>query len=260
MSTAGLREKEKMHIVENHENLKRMYTQLLSSMEKKEGHSLGQNSDGNHTEQSRDTTEDKKTIRVCKFGRRCYYGLDCKYKHPEINKVQPSAPTFVDSNEAKINEENTRKAKKFSEIEKQTPTLCRNGPTCKYLNKSGYCMFHHPELNRPSKNKQNTETKMSIPCRNGPSCKYLSDYGYCHFSHPDNEKVRRNERRDGANERKSSPLYSERAEEKNQGMQELAEPKNLLEGMQRKLHSLNSTMTNMMAEFAQLKRQNKSRH
>ena len=36
LCTAGQREKEKMHIVENHDNLKRMYTQLLSSVEEKE--------------------------------------------------------------------------------------------------------------------------------------------------------------------------------------------------------------------------------
>ena len=255
-----------MHIVENHENLKRMYTGLLSAVEEKEDDDLSicRSQDDQHNENS-DQGKKKKgkegaTI-ICKFGEDCRYGLDCKFEHPERNN------TLQSRDDSSMSVSNLKKAKKTSKKSRVSTTPCRNGPACEYLRKSGYCMFNHPEVDTANSKDEQNENKLPIivPCRNGPSCKYYLN-GNCRFGHPENKQEKE---QDGKNEKdkhletrsgnQTRPLYSVKAKGNIQDSQGQSEQKNLMEGMQKNMHSLKMTMTNMMAEITQMKKEMKAR-
>ena len=150
-----------MHIVENHENLKRMYTGLLSAVEEKEDDDLSicRSQDDQHNENS-DQGKKKKgkegaTI-ICKFGEDCRYGLDCKFEHPERNN------TLQSRDDSSMSVSNLKKAKKTSKKSRVSTTPCRNGPACEYLRKSGYCMFNHPEVDTANSKDEQNENKLPI--------------------------------------------------------------------------------------------------
>ena len=278
LCTAGLREKEKMHIVENHDNLKRMYTNLLSLAEEKEDDDMEISKPGrDHTKQKsgvqKKTTEKEEKIKaICKFGEECRHGLDCKFGHPERSNPAQNKLDLShggeDAAKRNGNDGNPNKEKKASKKGGVSTTRCRNGPTCKYL-KTGYCMFSHPEINddKPRnklKDKQDKKSKKNlhtaVPCRNGQSCKYYLNRN-CNFGHPEEKGDWKNGQDKSRSESNNIlPLYSAKAKGNEQVRQEQTEQKNMMEGMQKNMHSLKMTMTNMMAEITRLRNQMKSKH
>ena len=181
LSNAAQKERENMHIVENHENLKRVYKELLAS-EEKESVARKEKTVNDVEEEKRaaiGTRTHKKRVSLCRFKDKCQF-TSCRYGHPEReqhlnNPAEPKPGNFKGTITEKAQKspsttemcriEDSPKLKKgVSETEiknrmsgeiakvnfdkdgnKHQKNICFHGPSCKYLRSAHGCWFRHPK-------------------------------------------------------------------------------------------------------------------
>ena len=134
LSNAAQREKENMHIVENHDNLKRIYKELLASEESKSKKNEPETrpNEGSHTDESGEVQSRKvKKTPLCRHKEKCKFLPNCRFGHPELEGSVEA------SDEKESGEWQTRKVKKRP--------LCRYKEKCQFLPN---CRFSHPESER----------------------------------------------------------------------------------------------------------------
>ena len=161
LSNASQREKEKMHIVENYDNLKRIYKELLAYEEKKLETEMEET--GREIEKEKEHSELRKKAKkspLCRYKEKCKFLPNCRFGHPEARSLETISRE--DNMEQKVADNQVRKIESIKQNKKENSTQeyrnvswepqqqkkpskqCLNGPECEFRMYS-HCWFYHPE-------------------------------------------------------------------------------------------------------------------